>query len=509
MSITRHILRLYAKNQTQSEIAVQTGIRRSVLKTLIQQFKGSGLSFSEIDALNDKDIDELFGTLQDTPKTERLRILYDLFPVIDKELKRTGVTRRLLWEEYKKKNPEGAGITAFLFHFARWKARVSPIMRREHKAGDKLYIDFAGEKLSIVDNESGESKPVEVFVAVLGASQLAYAQAVMTQQKEDFIPACEDALHYFGGAPAAMVPDNLKSAVTKCDRFEPTINETFADFAQHYNTTVVPARKYQPTDKALVEITINILYTRVYAKLRTETFYSLDELNKAILIHLEEHNNLPLTGRDYSRRQKFEEIEQKTLLPLPAIRYEFKKQIFATVMKNGHVCLSPDKHYYSVPYGYIGKRVKILFSRYVVEAYIECERIAIHQRIQSPWKYTTDKEHLPSSHRFVAELESDRLLQQASEIHKDVQQYISKVLSKTPHEEQGHKICLGILHLGKKNGAERLTKACQRALDYEIYSYDAIKKILDKGLDKFNHAEKKDEVKMPEHDNIRGREYYS
>src|ERR1700739_4723040 len=332
MSNIRHILRLHTQNQTQSEIIVQTGIPRFTLKKYIKDFKDNKLTFAEINELSDKDLEELF-VKPENKVNEKLQTLYNLFPKIDKELKRKGVTRTLLWEEYKSKNPDGVGITQFDFHFSQWKARIAPTMRQEHKAGDKLYIDFAGEKLSFFDKATKETKQVEVFVAILGASQLTFVQAVMSQQKEDFIGACEDALNYFGGVPAAIVCDNLKSAVTKSSKYEPTINETFANFAEHYNTTILPARANKPKDKALVESAINIIYTRIYAKIRNETFFSLEELNKSIGFALEEHNNQLVTGRDYTRRQQFDEIERATLLPLPMLRYEFKKQLQATVTR--------------------------------------------------------------------------------------------------------------------------------------------------------------------------------
>jgi transposase len=347
-----------------------------------------------------------------------------------------------------------------------------------------------------------------VFVAVLGASQLTYVEAVMTQKKEDFITACENALHFIGGVPAAIVPDNLRSAVTKSDKYEPTINETFADFAEHYNTTILPARAYRPTDKAVVENTVKIVYTRIYAKLRDEVFYSIETLNDAILAALDEHNNQILTGKDYSRRRQFEEVEKSTLLSLPAMRYEFKQQLYATVAKNGHVALSLDKHHYSVPYNCIGKRVKVMFTNYTVEVFHNYERVAIHKRLQSPYKYTTDREHLPPAHRFVAEMESDRLLIKADEIHKDVKLCITKVLEIKQHLEKSYKICSGILNLSKKYGNARLIKACQRALNFDIYNYKTIKKILENGLDVSEDDEYNTEVEMPQHDNIRGSDYY-
>ncbi|HXB40686.1 MAG TPA: IS21 family transposase [Bacteroidia bacterium] len=502
----RHILRLHTQNQTTTEIILQTGIARNVLKKLIQEFKESGLTFAEINELSDTDLAELFTKPEEEPVSEKLQTLLNLFPHIERELKRKGVTKVLLWEEYIKKHPDGVQWSQFKKTFRKWKTRVVPIMHKEHKAGDKLYIDYAGDKLSIIDKESGEAKPVEVFVAILGASQLTFVEAVMTQTKGDFIPACEDALHYIGGVPAAIVPDNLRSAVTKSNRYEPTINETFADFAEHYNTTILPARAYKPKDKALVEIAINIIYTRIYAKLRNEKFYSLEELNSAIAIALEEHNNLPITGRNYSRRQQFENMERAALLPLPSLRYEFKKRFSATVLRHGHVSLSADKHYYSVPYHYIGKKVKVMYSRYNVEIFYNYERIAVHKRLQSAYKYTTDAEHLPAAHRFVYELTTDRLLSQADEIHRDVRLYISKIINKKQHQEQAYKICLGILSLAPKFGNDRLIGACQRALDYGIYNYRTIKRILESGLEK--NVDSIESVKMPEHENIRGKDYY-
>ncbi len=507
MSNIRHILRLHTQNQTQSEIIVQTGIPRFTLKKYIKDFKDNKLTFAEINELSDKDLEELF-VKPENKVNEKLQTLYNLFPKIDKELKRKGVTRTLLWEEYKSKYPDGVGITQFDFHFSQWKARISPTMRQEHKAGDKLYIDFAGKKLSFYDKETKVTKPVEVFVAILGASQLTFVQAVMSQQKEDFIGACEDALNYFGGVPAAIVCDNLKSAVTKSSKYEPTINETFANFAEHYNTTILPARANKPKDKALVESAINIIYTRIYAKIRNETFFNLEELNKSIGLALEEHNNQLVTGRDYTRRQRFDEIERATLLPLPMLRYEFKKQLQATVTREGYISLSTDKHFYSVPFCFIGKKVKVMFSQYNVEVFYNYERIALHKRSKSPFKYTTDKEHLSPNHRFVSELSPERIVLLAEEIGKDVKIYIIKILNQSKYHEQACKVCLGVLAFAKKVGKERLTKACQRALDYGIYNYKTIKKILEKGLDKQESDDDDEQRKMPEHDNIRGKDYY-
>ena len=313
----RQILRMHTQGYSKLQIAVQTSISRNTLKKYIKEFTSSKLTFDEISSLSDKDLEDLFVKPEDKPVNEKLQTLFNLFPAIDKELKKKGVTRLILWEEYKRNHPDGFGKSQFKHYYAQWKAQVNPTMRMEHKVGDKMYVDFAGDKLCIIDQQSGEIQPVEVFVAILGASQLTYVEAVMTQQKEDFIAACENAMYYCNGVPAAIVPDNLRSAVTKSSKYEPTINETFADFAEHYGTTILPARAYRPRDKALVENAVRIVYSRIYAKIRGTDYHSLEALNIAIRIALEEHNGAFLRGRSYSRRQQFDEIEKAALMPLP------------------------------------------------------------------------------------------------------------------------------------------------------------------------------------------------
>lgn len=303
----------------------------------------------------------------------------------------------------------------------------------------------------------------------------------------------------------------------------PRLNESFADFADHYGTTILPARAYRPRDKALpgcraVEGAVKIVYSRIYAPLRKQVYSSLSELNAAIHLALEAHNDQLLRGRNYSRRLQFEEIERSALAPLPVLRYEFKKQLQATVMKNGHVCLGIDKHYrratpYSVPYRFIGKKVKLLYSNSVVEAYYHYERIALHKRVKSPYNYSTDKEHLASTHRFVTDWTPDRFLEWASSIHEDVRLYILKILDRKQHPEQAYRSCIGILSFAKKAGEQRLISACQRALSYGIYNYKTIHRaagrtILEKNMDQYEDSLFADELPMPNHDNIRGEDYY-
>ena len=504
MSKIRKILKMHSQQRPVLTIAAQTDSSRNTVKKYITAFKETGFTFDEVNALNDKELEDLFGKTKEHPPSARMQSMLRCFPHVDKELKRTGMNRQLLWEAYIKEFPNGYQYSQFCHYYNQWKVRVNPTMHIDHKAGDKLYVDFAGEKLSYTDKETGEIIPVEVFVAILGASQLTYVEAVPSQQKEDFIAACENTLHFIGGVPAAIVPDNLKAAVTKSNRYEPTLNETFEDFADHYGTTVLPARAYRPRDKALVEGAVKIIYTKIYVPVNKEVCHSLKELNTEILKALEAHNSQMLKGRNYSRTLQFEEIERQTLAPLPVLRYQFKKQFHARVIKNGHVNLGPDKHYYSVPYRFIGKRVKLLYSRTTVEIYSNYERIAVHQRNKNPYGYTTDKEHMASTHRFKSEWTPDKFLDWAASIHEDVRLYILHILERKQHPEQAYKSCLGVLGFAKKAGHERLTIACQRALSYGVYNYKTIQQILENKMDNYEESLFADELPMPKHDNIRG-----
>jgi transposase len=378
----------------------------------------------------------------------------------------------------------------------------------EHKAGDKLFIDYAGKKLSVVVKDTGEITEVEFFVAILGSSQYTYAEASPSQQKEDLIKSVENALQFYGGVPAAIVPDNLKSAVIKSNKFEPTLNETFLDFAEHYGTAVLPARAYRPRDKSLVEGAVRILYQRIYTALRNNVFHSIEELNIAIWDELEAHNNKKLTGRHISRLQMFNDVEKEALSPLPQYRYEIKYQAMATVGQNGHVQLGKDKHYYSVPYQYIRKKVKLLYTSASVEIYHKYNRIAVHKRSLKPYNYTTQTGHLASSHQFMSEWTPQRFINWGASIDEPVKEFITRLLEQRLHPEQAYKSCLGVLSFAKKVGNDRLSAACKRAIDYNIYSYRIIQTILQKGLDKMDEPEDED-PQLPFHTNIRGDKYYN
>ena len=512
MNKIRKILRLYDQGKGKLTIAGYLDLSRTTVRKYVAAFDSCNLSLKEVDSLTDQELEELFGKVTEKNSTASLRMqaLRRCFPKIERELKRTGVTRTLLWEDYMKEFPDGYKYTQFCRYFNDWLAKVNPTMHRMHKVGDKLFVDYAGEKLSYTDKKTGEIVPVEVFVAILGASQLTYVEAVMSQQKEDFISACENTLHFIGGVPSAIVPDNLKAAVTKSHRYEPTLNETFEDFAQHYDTCVLPARAYKPRDKALVEGAVRIIYTRLYVPLRQKQYFSLSELNVAIGEYLAIHNNKLLRGRTYSRRMQFEEIERKELRPLPVDRFELKQSFYAKVNKDSHILLGTDKHYYSVPVRFLSKKVKIIYSGSIVEIFSKFERIAMHKRSKVPHAYTTNSSHLSNTHRYSAERTPETFFERAEAIHDDVLTVIKSIMESRRHEDQKIKICEGILGLERKYGGDRLAGACRRAMDFgiDVRIFKTIESILENNLDSQRDSVFSHELPMPAHKNIRGEEYY-
>lgn len=376
-------------------------------------------------------------------------------------MKRKGVIREMLHQEYKSKYPDGYSRSGFCQHLRNYQNQHSSVMHLDHKAGDKLYIDFAGQKLSIVNINTKEVTPVEVFVAILLCSQPTYVEAITSQRKEDLILACEHTLQYLEGVPEVIVPDNLRSSVPKSSKYEAVINDAFTSFADHYGCSVILVRAYKPRDKALVEGAVKLIYRSIYLRLENRVFHDLRSLNIAIRVALEVHNNAPFSGRSYSRRDQFEEIERLTLGRLNPIGYELKAQCVLTVSKNGHIRLSEDAHYYSAPCKYIGKKVKVLYTYTLAEIFYRYEKLAEHPRSYARFKYTTDKDHLTSHHREYADWNVEKFVNEADEIHSDVGIYITKVIESKAHPEQRYKSARGILSFARRGGENRLINACR------------------------------------------------
>jgi transposase len=506
MNKLRQVLKLHYQGQGSKSISKLTGVARNTVKKYILQASIIKLTELEMGKHSDFTLDELFRSMPSETPTDRVHELYEFFRLEDRKMSRRGMTLHQFWKDYVVRHPNGFKITAFYKYYRIWKKRVTPSMHIDHKAGDKMFVDFAGEKLRLVDKQTAEIKEVEVFVAILGASQLTYVEAVDSQKKEEFITACENALHYFGGVPAAIVPDNLKSAVTKTHRYEPQINENFEAFAIHYGMAVLPARAYKPKDKSLVEGAVKITYRRIYVHLSSEPYESLEELNKDIWKYLEIHNKTPMQGLDYSRKQQFEDYERNALQPLPSIRFEIFKLARLTVMKNGYVQLTEDRHYYSVPHQYVSKKIKLIYTVTKVKIFYKYQIIAEHIRLRKRGAFSTNPDHLASEHKFQTEWNPEHFILRAREIHPDVENYISGLLASRQYPEQAYRGCMGILSFAKRVGVDRLAKACRRGHEAGSYGFKTIETILQKGLE--NYREEHSTRPMPGHNNIRGKEYY-
>ena len=506
----KSIIKFKIKGLSNSRIAGSLGISRTTLIKYIHNVSKSGLSFEELDQLNEKDLADLFHTpdLLNEIKNDKVSTeLLEYFPYVNKMLTQVGFTRQLLWEQYKEKYPEGVQYSRFCEAYSNWCSQGKGSSPMEHKAGEKLFVDYAGKKLEIVCPQTGLITKVEVFVATLGASQYTYVEASMSQKVPDFIKSIENSLIFFGGVPSCIVPDNLKSAVIKPHRIEPDINQQLLKFAMHYDTTIMPARVRKPKDKSVVEIAVNITYSRIYAKLYGKTFYSLNQLNKAIRELLNPYNEYPFQKKSGSRKSLFLDLEQQVLAALPVELYQIKTYKTVTVLKNYHVDFREDKHHYSVPYSYLGKKVTLIVDLSTVEVYYKHERIAVHPRNRRTSGYSTIKEHLPPKDRYQEGWSPEYFLAWAKRIGPNIEQMISKVLSKQLYPEQSYKTCIGILSFENKVGAERLSLACKRALAYDHISYKAIENILKNGLEQQEleiHT-----LPIPKHENIRGNEYYN
>lgn len=474
------------------------------------QFVELRLTLERVETMSDGQLAKAFLIVKPRKESSRVVDLEALLPELAARLKKRGVTKQMVYAYYIRQYPEGYKHSAFLERLNAYMGMSKPSMRVPHKAGDKLFIDFTGKRLQVVDTATGEVQDVEVFVAILGCSQLTYVTAVASQKKDDFILACERALHFYGGVPEVIVPDNLKSAVKKAGRYESELNDSFAAFAAHYNTYVFPARVYKPKDKALVEGAVKIIYTTIFTKIDEKVYTSLETLNEDIYIHLKAHNNTLLTGCDYSRWQQFESLEKNVLKPLNPYPYDPMISKTATVGKTGFVTV--DYRYYSIPYKFIGKKVKLMYNCTKVEAFSEHELISVHERSFGKEKYIQNEDHLASWHKYPTEWNPEKFIADAALIGEAIVAYIKKVLSRNEYPEKNYRACQGIINYKKRVGETRLINACKRADSFGVYNFGIIERIL---KSKADFIPLEDDPKltdegsgMPFHDNIRGQEYY-
>jgi len=430
------------------------------------------------------------------------------FAHLHRELCRKGVTLQLLWIEYRATYPEGYGYSRFCELYNRWARKLHLSMRQVHRAGEKVFVDFSGKRPTVVDRRTGEVIEVELFVGALGASGYIYAEAAPSQELPHWIAAHTRMLEAFGGSPAIYVPDNLKSGVTTPCRYEPEINRTYAELAQHYGAVVIPARRYRAKDKAKAEGSVLLAQRWIMAPMRNRIFFSLAELNQAIAERARALNERVMRKLGTNRRQLFEQLDRPALKPLPAGRYEPGEWKRCRVNIDYHV--EVDFNYYSVPYQLLHEEVEARFTVSAVEVFFKSRRVAAHPRFHGVrGQAATLPEHMPSSHRAHAEWTPSRIIRWAEKTGEATGHLVSAILQNRPHPEQGYRSCLGILRLEKTYGRERLEAACARATRLGSASYRTVKNILAAGIDRLPPEEPVATRPAPLHPNIRGATYYA
>lgn len=507
MSLIKQLLQLHKQGAPIKQMSRILGISKNTVKSYLAKFEALHLGVDRLLEMDDIPLEAMFHSGNPAFKPDkRYEQLMGQMDYILKELPRKGVTRIGLWEEYILKYPDGYRFTQFCYHIQQRHVASSPTMVLSHTPGEKLYIDFAGDKLSYCDKATGELIPCEVFVATLPASDYCFAIAVRSQCTVDFLYALGQCLNAIGGVPKMIVCDNLKSAVIKASRYEPEINRALEDFANHYGTTILPTRVMRPQDKALVENQVKNIYRRVYAPMRNMQFFDITSLNHSIGQLVHKHNQTRMQLKPYCREEYFLAEERHLLSPLPTENFEIKHYAEYKVAKNNHIQLTEDKHYYSVPYTYIGSTVKVIYTHKLVHIYAKGEQIAVHQRIKTPGGYSTLREHLCSTHQYYLDRSPNYYISQAGKVSAALQNYIQAIFEQKRPPEQLYRQCDGLLSLARKTERELFDKACQKALAMGVYSYRFILNIIE------NKAIETPSLfpvaSFGNHENIRGKNQY-
>lgn len=507
MSQIKQVLRMYQQGLGKKKIAISVGLSKTTINAYLHKIASSGWNINELLSLEDFALECRFHAGNPAYSDNRFDYIKSRLEYYEKELNRGDyVTRRLLWEEYRNEHPGGYSYGQFCFHIQQHLLAHKPSMVLHHEPADKLFIDFAGKTTSYVDASTGEVKTCQLFTACLPYSGYSFAIAVESQTVDNFTYALSQCLKYIGGVPSAIVPDNLKSAVIKANRYEPDINKALEDFANHYGTVVLPTRVCKPKDKALVEKQVHLTYTHVLAKLRNEQFFSLQSLNDALLDKTHLLNQTRMQKKPYSREEKFIADEKPLLKELPCDDFQIKYYKIYKVAQNNHIFLADDKHYYSVPYTYISKKVKVIYTRTMVHIYEQGKEIAVHQRSLVQGGYSTIKEHLCSQHQHYLSRSPDYYINKAGSISTITERLFRLIFQQNKHPEQLYRSCDGLLHLSKKISVERFDKACLLAIEYQNYSYQFILKIIENNMMDYQIIQT--EKNLPTHHNIRGKNYY-
>jgi transposase len=507
MRTIREVLRLRLEaGLSERQAARSAGVPRSTVQDYVARFRASGLAWPLAATMDDVALERALFACERAPVVTP-RPLPD-WAQIAQEKKRKGVTLLLLWQEYRGTEPAGYSYSQFAEHYRRWRATIDPVMRQEHPAGERTFVDYAGVTVDVFDPGTGTVRAAQIFVAALGASNYTFAEATWTQQLPDWIASHVRMVEYFGGVTALLVPDNLRSGVTYASYYAPELNATYADFAMHYGTAILPTRVAAPRDKAKVETAVQIVERELLAPLRHQRFTSLAELNAALRPRLEALNHRPFQKLPGSRRTLFAATDQPALRPLPATRYEYAEWRRAKVNIDYHIAV--EKHFYSVPYTLVRATVDVRLTATMCEILHRGTRVAAHTRRHTSGGYSTDPAHRPKSHARHLEWTPSRLVHWGESIGVATGAVIAHILEHKPHPEQGYRACLGLMSLGKRYGASRLEAAAQRAHTTGAMTYRSLHSMLKLGLDQAPPETIDVTTHLPAHHvNVRGPAYYA
>jgi transposase len=511
MDQIKAIIKEYIASQSYKATARRMKVARNTVKGYIGKCIDSNIDLQSILSLNDEQLKKIFYSTASELEMSRQEIFISKIDYWIKELRKTGVTRQILWQEYRDDYPEGFGYSQFCDRTRQHIQRKDLTISMTHNPGEKVMVDFAGSRFPWYDSYTGELCFAEVLVAVLPHSQYTFAIVLPSQKIEQFVHGLNKTLEYFGGVPEVLLSDNLKSYVSKADRYEPTFTQLCVQLASHYKLTLQATRVARPKDKGSVENMVSTIYNRLYGPLRNKVFYSIGQINEAFIEQLHIHNTTAYQKKEGCRQSIFDTYELPLLRPLPADAFEIKKTTIAKVQNNYHIFLGETKNYYSVHYKYVGKKVEVVYTSRVVEIYYQGQRIALHNRINthSQYTYSSKEEHKPTNHQIydkIKQYDDHHFTEQAEKIGKSTHWAIDHILTYKPNKEQAYRSCLGILKLSKTYGCDRIERACKRCKSVNTVNYKMIQNILKRKLDLQDIEIVSTEI--VNHSNIRGSQAY-
>jgi transposase len=502
----KEVLRLHSLGLSQHQIARSCSVSQSTVHEYISAAQAVGVKWPLPENWDDRKIEQALFPHRPGAAVWRKHAEPDWSQIHQELQTHKNLTLQLLWQEQRESNPEGYGYSRFCDLYRRWLKKLDLVLRQEHRAGEKMFVDYAGAPIPIYDPRTGEAHPAAVFVAVLGASSYTFAEATTGQDLRNWIGSHMRAFEFFGGVAEVVVPDNLKSAVTHPSYYEPDLNPTYRDLGEHYGAAIIPARPYRPRDKAKAEVGVQVVQRWIVAALRKRKFFSLDEVNQAIAELLVRLNQRPFRKREGSRVTLFAQLDQPALKPLPATRYQFGQWKTARVNIDYHI--EVERHYYSVPNALAHQEVDVHLTGETLEVFHRGVRVASHVRSYEPGKATTLTEHMPKAHQKYMGRTPSRLIEEAQQIGPCTTQLVEAILAAKRHPEMGYRSCLGILRLAKTYPAERMEAAARRALRACAYNFQSMDSILKNQLDRLPLPGDAPVQAAVDHDNIRGADYF-